>query len=113
MRAHPLPEARDYADLMLTELRKVIPSWCAASTSRQGHRLVEYMEKTAPLWPTGFDVFGDEGPTKAQPATLALQQAMSLSDAGRLGPDAEVKVVTAMLYPYTHLSEELSSACRG
>ena len=27
MRAHPLPEARDYSDLMLTELRKVIPSW--------------------------------------------------------------------------------------
>jgi thymidylate synthase ThyX len=27
MRAHPLPEARTYADLMLTELRKVIPSF--------------------------------------------------------------------------------------
>src|SRR5690606_22772373 len=27
MRAHPLPEARRYADLMLTELRKVIPSF--------------------------------------------------------------------------------------
>ena len=27
MRAHPLPEARAYADMMLTELRKVIPSF--------------------------------------------------------------------------------------
>src|ERR1044072_348119 len=27
MRAHPLPEARAYADLLLTELRKVIPSF--------------------------------------------------------------------------------------
>ena len=27
MRAHPLPEARDYAEMMLTELRKVIPSF--------------------------------------------------------------------------------------
>src|SRR3954465_13111423 len=27
MRAHPLPEAREYADLMLAELRKVIPSF--------------------------------------------------------------------------------------
>ena len=27
MRAHPLPEARSYADLMLRELRKVIPSF--------------------------------------------------------------------------------------
>ena len=26
MRSHPLPEARQYAGLMLTELRKVIPS---------------------------------------------------------------------------------------
>ena len=27
MRAHPLPEARQYADMMLVELRKVIPSF--------------------------------------------------------------------------------------
>src|SRR5688500_7410955 len=27
MRSHPLPEARSYADLMLSELRKVIPSF--------------------------------------------------------------------------------------
>ena len=27
MRAHPLPEVRSYADMMLTELRKVIPSF--------------------------------------------------------------------------------------
>ena len=27
MRAHPLPEARLYSDMMLTELRKVIPSF--------------------------------------------------------------------------------------
>src|ERR687897_211771 len=27
LRAHPLPEARAYADLMLVELRKVIPSF--------------------------------------------------------------------------------------
>ena len=29
MRAHPLPEARRYADLILVELRKVIPSFLA------------------------------------------------------------------------------------
>jgi thymidylate synthase ThyX len=60
MRAHPLPEARCYADMMLTELRKVIPSflqrvdvtarggaWSAylASTRRDTARLVER------LWP--------------------------------------------------------------
>jgi thymidylate synthase ThyX len=56
MRAHPLPEARCYADMMLTELRKVIPSflqrvdvterggdWSAylASTRRDTARVVE------------------------------------------------------------------------
>src|SRR5271165_3999966 len=60
MRAHPLPEARQYADAMLLELRKVIPSflqrvdiaerggeWSAylASTREQTSRLV------ARLWP--------------------------------------------------------------
>jgi thymidylate synthase ThyX len=60
MRAHPLPEARWYADVMLTELRKVIPSflqrvdvterggeWSAylASTGRDTARVVER------LWP--------------------------------------------------------------
>jgi thymidylate synthase ThyX len=60
MRAHPLPEARHYADMMLTELRKVIPSflqrvdrperggeWSAyfSSTRAQTARVV------ARLWP--------------------------------------------------------------
>ena len=60
MRAHPLPEARHYADLMLVELRKVIPSflqrvdvpdrggeWSAylAATRTETARLVER------LWP--------------------------------------------------------------
>ncbi len=33
MRAHPLAEAREYADLMLAELRKVVPSFSVASMS--------------------------------------------------------------------------------
>ena len=35
MRAHPLPEARQYADMMLFELRKVIPSFLAARRRRR------------------------------------------------------------------------------
>ena len=42
MRAHPLPEARRYADLMLVELRKVIPSFLAPGRpARAGRGLDE------------------------------------------------------------------------
>ncbi len=45
MRAHPLPEARSYADLMLTELRKVIPSFLKrVDATDRGWR-------PAPTWP--------------------------------------------------------------
>ncbi len=46
MRAHPLPEARDYADLMLTELRKVIPSWVRrVDVADRGSAWSAYMEQ--------------------------------------------------------------------
>ena len=46
MRAHPLPEARDYSDLMLTELRKVIPSWVRrVDVADRGTRLVRIQGK--------------------------------------------------------------------
>ena len=69
MRAHPLPEARSYADLMLTELRKVIPSFLkrvdltdrgvAASTYLAGTRT--HMEELAErLFPD--EQAGEEAP---------------------------------------------------
>ena len=46
MRAHPLPEARSYADLMLTELRKVIPSWVKrVDVDDRGQAHSEYLER--------------------------------------------------------------------
>jgi thymidylate synthase ThyX len=97
MRAHPLPEARNYADLMLTELRKVIPSFLkrvdltdrgvAASTYLAGTRM--HMEELAGrLFPDAAG--GDEAP------------GVRLVD---FDPDAEVKLVASMLYPYTQLSD--------
>ena len=51
MRAHPLPEAREYADMMLTELRKVIPSFLSASTSpTAAARGRDYLATTAARW---------------------------------------------------------------
>ena len=54
MRAHPLPEARHYADLMLHELRKVIPSFLrrvdvADRGGRWSHYLATTRDRTAEL----------------------------------------------------------------
>jgi thymidylate synthase ThyX len=110
MRAHPLPEARSYADLMLVELRKVIPSflqrvdvadrggeWTAylASTQRDTARLV------ARLWP------GDEpGPASGDPdstdASADADAEVTLLD---FDPDGEDKVLTAACFAHLTVSE--------
>ncbi len=60
MRAHPLPEARHYADLMLDELRKVIPSFLQrVDVPARGGEWSEYLASTrdrtarlvSRLWP--------------------------------------------------------------
>ena len=47
MRAHPLPEAQTYAQLMLDELRKVIPSFLArVDRPDRGGAWTEYLAGT-------------------------------------------------------------------
>jgi hypothetical protein len=47
MRSHPLPEARRYADMMLEELRKVIPSFLQrVDRPERGGAWSEYLERT-------------------------------------------------------------------
>jgi thymidylate synthase ThyX len=97
MRAHPLPEARNYADLMLTELRKVIPSFLkrvdltdrgvAASTYLAGTRM--HMEELAAR------LFPDAAGGAEVPSVRLVD----------FDPDAEIKLVASMLYPYTQLSD--------
>ena len=98
MRAHSLPEVRVYADLMLAELRKVIPSFLkrvdlddrGVAWSRYLGEVQESMEGVAAfLLPPDLPV--DDVPT------------VRLVD---FDPEAEVKMVASMLYPYTHLPEE-------
>ncbi len=96
MRSHPLPEARAYADLMLTELRKVIPSFL---------RRVDLPDR-GDVW---RDYFADReaamdeiahrllGGTEAQAAPE-----VTLVD---FDPDAEVKAVASMLYAHSDLPE--------
>jgi thymidylate synthase ThyX len=97
MRAHPLPEARAYAGLMLEELRKVIPSFLARvdRPDRGGawaHYLVKTRDDTAEVVAEMFE--GDD----TKPANE-----VTLTD---FDPDGELKVLAAICYPHTHLPEQ-------
>lgn len=95
MRSHPLPEAQHYAQLMLDELRKVIPSFLRrVDLPDRGVAWSDYMTATR----TGTAdlaarLFDDE---------VADAPAVTLVD---FDPDGEDKVVAALAYPYTAMSE--------
>ncbi len=98
LRAQPLPEARTYADLMLGELRKVVPSFLKrVDLDDRGVAWSNYLatnraameDVTERLFPAG---------TPVDPAPL-----VRLID---FDPDAEVKLVTAMLYSHLTLPED-------
>ena len=106
MRAHPLPEAREYSAMMLTELRKVIPSFLkrvdlpdrgdqvGAYASDIRERLEDLAEDWFPL---------DEA--------VAGAPMVDLTD---FDPDAEVKLVASALYPMTNRSDrEVESRVRS
>ena len=97
MRAHPLPETRFYSDLMLSELRKVIPSFL---------RRVD-VEDRGVLWSNYFEANRD---SMRELADQLFSQVDPVS-AGEVelidwDPDGERKMLAAMLYPYSHLPEK-------
>ncbi len=96
MRAHPLPESRLYADLMLEELRKVIPSFLKrVDRADRGGAWSAYMRDTRSAMESVADrVFGDD--------TIDEAPEVQLVD---FDPDAEVKLVASMLYPYVDRPE--------
>ena len=97
MRAHPLPEARAYADLMLTELRKVIPSFLKrVDLDDSGVAWSTYLASTR-------SAVGEVA-ARLFPATEAADAAPSVALLD-WDPDGEVKLVTAILYSHTHVSE--------
>ena len=112
MRAHQLPEARDYADLMLSELRKVIPSWVRrVDVADRGGAWSEYLEANhRAMIDLSRSIFaGDEsvavgGSASPEPSGPAPggDPEVTLTD---WDPDAEIKMITAMLYPFTDRSE--------
>ena len=96
MKSHPLPEAQHYAELMLHELRKVIPSFLRrVDLPDRGGRWSEYMistrDRTAEL------VDGIFGGTPVEPAA-----SVELLD---WDPEAEDKLLAAICYPHTNLPE--------
>ena len=97
MRAHPLPEARAYAAMMLEELRKVIPSFLArVDKPDRGGAWSDYFESTrSAMEDVAGRLFAGE---EAEP-----RPAVTLVD---FDPDAEDKLLAAMLYPFTDLPED-------
>ncbi|MDH3300196.1 MAG: FAD-dependent thymidylate synthase [Acidimicrobiia bacterium] len=97
MRADPLPEARLYADLMLDELRKVIPSFVKrVDLPDRGQVASDYLEQNrAAMEAVTSELLGD-------PEVYDDDERVELID---FDPDAEVKLVASMLYPYSHLAE--------
>ena len=106
MRSHPLPEARAYADLMLDELRKVIPSFL---------KRVDLPDRGV-AWSTYLN---DTREATAELAAKLLPGADEADDAPTVtlvdfDPDAEVKLVAAALYPHSHLPEaQIEAAARA
>jgi thymidylate synthase ThyX len=103
MRAHPLPEARVYADMMLRELRKVIPSFLQrVDVPERGGEWSAYLEDTrrntaglvARLWP---DVAPDGWGTldEDQPEVTLLD----------FDPQGEEKILVAACFSHLGCSE--------
>ena len=98
LRSLQLPEANAYADLMLTELRKVIPSFLKrVDLEDRGVAWSNYMSTNASAMQDAAARFF---PAPESPDT---NTSVTLVD---FDPDGEIKTVAAMLYPYCHEPEE-------
>ena len=97
MRAHPLPEARSYAALMLTELRKVVPSFLTrVDRPERGGAWSTYLESTrVAMEDLAAELFSGDEPEPRPAVTLV-----------DFDPEAEDKLLAAMLYAYVDLPED-------
>jgi thymidylate synthase ThyX len=96
MRAHPLPEARAYAEMMLTELRKVIPTFLRrVDIPDRGGAWSQYLADNAANTADLVDeYFGIVEPDPADEVTLV-----------DFDPDGEDKLLAAICYSSSHLPE--------
>ncbi len=116
MRAHPLPEARAYAELMLPELRKVIPSFLTRiDRPERGGAWTGYLRSTREATAeVAAALFAGPGPSPDDEPSPQV----TLVD---FDPGGEDKLLAAMLYPHLDWAEarilervrELNDAERG
>lgn len=96
MRASALPEARHYADLMLHELRKVIPSFLRrVDLPDRGGRWSEYLESTRTNTADVVKGLFAETPVDVAPEVELID----------FDPDAEEKILAAICYSHSSLPE--------
>jgi thymidylate synthase ThyX len=97
LRANPLPEARSYADLLLGELRQVIPTFLTrVDREDRGVQWSRYLAETAQETAKVVDaLLGDPAPAEERPSVRLVE-----SD-----PAAEEKVLTAIAYPVLRIGE--------
>ena len=97
MRANPLAESREYADLMLAELRKVIPAFLTrVDQPDRGVRWTQYLAETK----SGIESIADN---LLAAATRESRPEVTLAD---FDPDGEMKVVAAALYAVSDLPDD-------
>lgn len=103
MRSLPLPEARSYADMMLLELRKVIPSFLKrVDLADRGELTSRYMaDNRDAMDEIARRTFGDAVGGPVADDTVELVD---------FDPDGETKMIAAMLYPHTSLAERTVEA---
>jgi thymidylate synthase ThyX len=96
MRAHPLPEARQYAELMLHELRKVIPSFLRrVDVPERGGAWSDYLATTREATAKVVaHLFGDAEPESVDEVVLT-----------EWDPEGEDKVLAAICYAHSTLPE--------
>ena len=100
LRAHPLREVRDYADLMLVELRKVIPAFLKrVDVPERGGVWSTYFEDTRRETRDVARRLLEREPARAatpmRDAGLVVEDEVTLTD---YDPDGEAKIVAAALY---------------
>jgi len=102
MRSHPLPEARAYADMILTELRKVIPAFLSrVDQPNRGGAWTKYLfDKHLAMKELTEELLAEEeNELVGEPYVRLLS----------FDPHGEEKILAAMLFPYANCSElELS-----
>jgi thymidylate synthase ThyX len=97
MRAHPLLEVRRYSDLMLIELRKVIPAFLTrVDLPGRGERWTEYLLETR-------RATEDQAVKLLDGVAAHPRPEVTLTD---FDPDGEVKVVAAALYTASDLPDD-------